>query len=186
MDKSAAVVASRRAVVEGWVGIDSRGESMKRLLVALVVLIASSAGSAAYAAPGDSLNAKLSGPAVGSAPFDSVGCFPHQQYIVTVDTAGPHDASLVVEVCVSLSGQPFTATGTFMLTRGHATLAGTAACLVGEQSTQSTLSVRCTLTVASGTRSLKHVAGTLFLDSVWESDGMLGGPLIGTLTASVT
>jgi len=161
----------------------SRTVRWHRLAVLLTIVALVLAASTSIA--GASADSRVNGSVTGQAPFDfGTACsFVHQRYITTVNiTRGP-SAKLLVDTCVDFGTNAFVINGTFTFTAPSGTLTGVAKGTASE--TANPVPVDLTLTVSHGTHGFGHTSGTLHLAMIWKSNQVNGGPVTGTLTASL-
>jgi hypothetical protein len=121
------------------------------------------------------------GRVTGSAPFVfQDGCsFVHQRYEGTIDTKGPGDATIDVDLCVDLAGTGFAASGTFTLETNEGTLSGTA---TGTISTLVPVPFEFKLRVVEHTHRPIGKGSKLFFHGIWDSNTVDGGPFNGRVT----
>jgi len=159
------------------------------ILVVLALVIGMPAG--AHAASNDALNRSVSGTVAGTvtrgfAPDCFIVTFT---FDLTVTTAKPHNGSLTVDECIVFlsCGPPGpdcvfvrfgVGTFTFTLPSGAA-LTGTA------QDSEEGNDVEIAMTVTSGTRSFKHVTGTLDLTGTFGTITNDTIAFTGTLTSNL-
>ncbi len=156
---------------------------LRRLLVISAILSLALAVSTSVA--GASAASRVNGSVAGQAPFDfGPRCsFVHQRVIATVDITHGPTASLVLDTCVDFGQNGFVAIGIFTFRAPSGVLTGT---LHGTASDDLAPRFDYTLVVTHGTRGFKHASGRLRFTGVWQSNQVNGGPVTGTLTASLT
>lgn len=122
------------------------------------------------------------GRVAGSAPFVfQDGCsFVHQHYEGTIDTKGPGDATIDVDVCVEFASTGFPAAGNFTLETNEGTLSGTATGTIGNAVP---VPFAFKLRVVESAQKQIKKGSKLFFHGVWESNLVDGGPIRGRVAA---
>ena len=120
------------------------------------------------------------GHVTGSAPFVfGDGCsFVHQHYVGTIDTKGPGDATIDVDVCVELVLSGFPAAGTFTIETDEGTLTGTATGTVSNV-VAGPVPFAFKLRVVESVQKQIKKGSRLFFHGTWESNLVDGGPIKG-------
>ncbi len=148
-------------------------------LVIGMLLAATALAPAAHAATGRA----VTGPVVGSAPFDFTGCsFVHQIYDGDISTPGGHVATLDVDVCVDLAANTCTAKGTFVIKEGREKVRGGASGTIDCATPKQRIAFDFTLHVRHAAPGLADVGQDLHFRGVWHSDQVSGGPFNGKVS----
>ena len=148
----------------------------------MVLIVLAGMLGVATATPAGALRPRdVVGRVVGAAPFVfGDGCsFVHQHFEGTIDTKGPGDATIDVDVCVEF-GSNFPAAGTFTLETDEGTLSGTA---TGAIANVDPASFEFKLRVVESAQKQIKKGSKLFFHGVWESNLIDGGPIRGRVAA---
>jgi hypothetical protein len=148
-------------------------------LLSATLLVGAAFAPAAHAATGRA----VTGPVVGSAPFDFEGCsFVHQTYEGDIATPSGQSAALDVDVCVAIKGDHCTVKGTFVIKAGSGKVrggaSGTVECLTAGPKT----AFDFTLHVHRSSPGLADPGQALHFRGIWRSDTVSGGPFKGKVT----
>jgi hypothetical protein len=151
----------------------------------MVVIVLAGLLGVSMATPAVALRPRdVVGRVAGSAPFVvGNGCsFVHQRYEGTIDTKGPGDATIDVDVCVELVIDNFPAAGTFTLETEEGTLRGTATGTISGTGTGPARFAFKLRVLESAQKQLEK-GSRLFFHGVWESNLVDGGPIRGRVAA---
>jgi hypothetical protein len=159
-----------------------RGQSMLMrggTLVIGMLLAATALAPAAHAASGRA----VTGPVVGSAPFDFNSCsFVHQVYDGDISTRSGQVATLDVDVCVDIKGDTCTVKGTFVIEEGGGKVRGGASGSADCVTPKKRIPFDFTLHVRHAAPGLADVGQDLHFRGVWTSDQVSGGPFKGKVS----
>lgn len=148
-------------------------------LVIGMLLAATALAPAAHAATGRA----VTGPVVGSAPFDFAACsFVHQIYDGAISTPSGQVATLDVDLCVDIKGDICTAKGTFAVKEGGGKVRGGASGTLDCLTPKKRIAFDFTLHVHHATPGLADVGEDLHFRGVWHSDQVSGGPFKGKVS----
>jgi len=149
------------------------------IVLTAAMMMASVSATSAEAATGRA----VTGPVVGSAPFDVASCSPiHQVYEGSITTPGGVVAQLDVDVCVAFDSTNCTATGTFSIVEGSGKVKGAATGTIDCFTTKRKVPFDFTLEVQKSTHHLAKVGQDLHFRGKWQSDMESGGPFTGKVS----
>jgi hypothetical protein len=156
---------------------------MRRFLVVTTIAVGA-VWLGAPAAPASEIPSHtVSGTFEGTGTLSNPGCAFHQTASAT-GTITPFGASttLALDLCVDVTPDPATATGTFLFTGGTGTVGGTVAGTVVNHITPDGFAYDFDLTVISASGAFAGATGTMALEGFFGAGGLtINGTVSGTL-----